>query len=320
MLQLQQRAHYSLEEFRRGNINTAVNRYPAGSEPVSPDNDNDELAMLGGKTRLVAKIEPSSPQLMERSPNSQNPIVPLPLSPTMQHHLDPSVVEYLHSFGSHTGAGATTTTNGGGGASGAPSAGNNGNQMSPQRASFAADVDLSPVSMYGMSALPATSGYSQDASSFISPQSQQAPSQQQQGMRHAGPPSSLHHHQQHHHHQHHSSQSNGSLRDVTMGSAAAPSASSNSSPSTSGGSMPGSSASVQSFPQYFSVFDYGTGMMNGNGASASASAGAGASATYGGAPILDTPSPSGMQRRSSGSPEGNMQSTWQDFVMGLQMT
>lgn len=285
MLQLQQRAHYSLEEFRRGNINAVVNRYPPGSEPVSPDNDNDELAMLGGKTRLVAKVEPSSPQLMERSPNSLNPIVPLPLSPTMHHQMDPSVVEYLHSFGP-----PSATTNGGG-----PSSAGSGTQIGSQRGSFSTDVnvDLSPVSMYGMSTLDTSTTYPQDASSYMSPQSQQP-----QGMRHAGPP----HHQQHHHHPSHS---NGSIHDVTMGSAS-------SSTAAGGGAGP----SIQSFPQYFPVFDYGTGMMNGNtGTTAAGSANA-----YGGAPILETPSPPGVQRRSSGSPEGNMHSTWQDFVIGLQMT
>jgi hypothetical protein len=111
-------------------------------------------------------------------------------------------------------------------------------------------------------------------------------------MRHAAP-SSIHHH-------HHQSNGSSSLRDVTMSSATGPSPSS--------GSTVVSSAQPTSFPQYFPVFDYGNGMMNGNGTS------------YGNTPILDMPSPSGVQRRSSGSPEGNMQSTWQDFVMGLQMT
>lgn len=276
MLQLQQRARYSLEEFKRGNINTVTNRYPVGSEPVSPDNDNDELAILGGKTRLVAKIElPLSPNLMERSPNSHNPIVPLPLSPTMQHHMDPSVVEYLHSFG------PPIATNSGGPLSA------NGSQMSPQSASFSADVELSPVSVYGMT--PTNYG-AQDASSYMSP-TQSHPQQQQQhhSMRHVG--SSSHHH-------HHQSNSGNSLCDVAMSSAT----------TTSKSSIP---ASLQSFPQYFPVFDYGSGMMNGTGPMT-------APAAYGGAPILDNPSPT-VQRRASGSPEGNMQSTWQDFVMGLQM-
>lgn len=262
MLHLQQKAHYSLEEYRRGNTSTS-NRYPPGSEPVSPDNDNDELAILGGKTRLVAKIEPSSPQILERSPNSQNPIVPLPLSPTMQNHLDPSVVEYLQSFGPPSTANGPT------------SPGNQG--PSPQRGSFT-DVDLSPVSAYGMTTINAP-GYQQDTSSFMAQSQQQIQAQQQQGIRHAGPG-------------HHPN--GNTVRDVTM---AGP---------TSGGAN-GSSAASASFPQYFPVFDYGNGMVDGSRA-------------YPTAPILETPSPTGPQRKSSGSPEGNMHSTWQDFVIGLQMS
>lgn len=244
MLHLQQKAHYSLDEFRRGNIQ-AANRYP-GSEPVSPDNDNDELAMLGGKTRLVAKVEPSSPQILERSPHSLNPIVPLPLSPTMQTNLDPSVVEYLRSFGPNASANGPTSS-----------------QISPQRGSFS-DVDLSPVSVYGMTTIN-TPGYQQDTSPFMAQSQQQMHPQQQQGIQHGT-----------------------TVRDVTMGPAN------------------GANGQPASFPQYFPVFDYGSGMMNGN-------------ASFSAAPILETPSPTGP-RRASGSPEGNMHSTWQDFVNGLQMS
>jgi len=300
MLQLQQRAHYSLEESRRGN--TIANRYPVGSEPVSPDHDNDELAILGGKTRLVAKVElPSSPNLMERSPNSHNPIVPLPLSPTMHHHMDPSVVEYLHSFGPPVAAQC-----GGQGGNG-PSDGS-GNQMSMQQqnASFSAEVELSPVSVYGMTSMSTPTSYgAQDSLSYMSSSS---PSHAQ---RRAG--SSGHH--QHHHQQHSGSSHDGgnSFCDVAMGSSTTTSTT--------------NSVAVSSFPQYFSVFDYGSGMMNGNGAMASTTMGGGG---YGDTPILDTSSPSGggggqqqqtqQQRKASGSPEGNMQSTWQEIVMGLQMS
>jgi len=304
MLQLQQRAHYSLEESRRGN--TIANRYPVGSEPVSPDHDNDELAILGGKTRLVAKVElPSSPNLMERSPNSHNPIVPLPLSPTMHHHMDPSVVEYLHSFGPPVAA-----HSGGQGGNG-PSDGS-GNQMSAQQqnASFSAEVELSPVSVYGMTSMSTPTSYgAQDSLSYMSSSS---PSHAQ---RRAGSSGHHHHHHQHHHQQHSGSSHDGgnSFCDVAMGSSTTTSTT--------------NSVAVSSFPQYFSVFDYGSGMMNGNGAMASTTMGGGG---YGDTPILDTSSPSGgggagqqqtqQQRKVSGSPEGNMQSTWQDFVMGLQMS
>jgi len=311
MLQLQQRAHYSLEESRRGH--TIANRYPVGSEPVSPDHDNDELAILGGKTRLVANIElPSSPNLMERSPNSHNPIVPLPLSPTMHHHMDPSVVEYLHSFG------PPVVTHSGGG--GVPSEAG-GNQMSAQQpsAGFSAEVELSPVSVYGMTSMSTPTSYgTQDSLTYMSSSSPTHPHRRVGSLGH-------HHQQQQHQHQQHQQHSGSShdggnsFCDVTMGS------------STTTNPNP---VVVSSFPQYFPVFDYGSGMMNGNGnggmastTTATTAATVGGGGGYGDAPILDTPSPSGggqqqqqQQRKASGSPEGNMQSMWQDFVMGLQMT
>lgn len=285
MLHLQQKAHYSLEEFRRGNTSIVGGggggRY---SEPISPDNDNDELALLGGKTRLVAKIEPSSPQILERSPQSQNPIVPLPLSPTMQNHLDPSVVEYLQSF-NHP----HSVLGGGGGP------GSAGSQISPQGATFT-DVDLSPVSAYGMTTIsPQT--YQQEPSPFMGGGGSQQQQQHQQTLRHGGPS----------HHSLNGSGSGTTLRDVTMGPAASV---------TSGGGGSGSnghSGQRALFPQYFPVFDYGGGMMGGGGG--------GGSGTYPPTtPILDTPTPAGLQRKLSGSPEGNMHTTWQDFVNTLQMS
>jgi len=277
MLHLQQKAHYALDEFRRGN--TANNTRYSVSDPVSPDTDNDELAILGGKTRLVGKVEPTSPQLLDRSPNSHNPIVPLPLSPAMQTNMDPSVVEYLQSFGPVNGHAP------------APVSSSSSSRISPYSATFT-DVDLSPVSAYGMTTMN-TSGYQADSSSqFIGTSSQQMHSQQQQqqqqqGMRHAI-----------------NTLSGTTVRDVTMGSLP---------PTTTAPNRPSAPQppSVNAFPQYFPVFDYGNNMMNGSYAGSS-------STTAGGVPLLETPSPPGGQRRSSNSPEGNMLTTWQDFV-NLQM-
>lgn len=293
MLHLQQKAHYALDEFRRGNAPN-ISRYP-GSDPVTPDTDNDELAILGGKTRLVGKVEPTSPQLLERSPNSHNPIVPLPLSPAMQTNMDPSVVEYLQSFGPAGGGHASSVSVSGGGPVSAAS------RISPYSATFN-DVDLSPVSAYGMTAMN-TSGYQQDGStSFTAGPSQtmhsQSQSQQQQQLpqQQSQSQNSLRH------------AMNPTVRDVTMGpihtSTAAPNNNSNHRSSAS------QAQSVNAFPQYFSVFDYGNNsMMNGSYGAATTT-----TTTTGGVPLLETPSPSGGQRRASGSPEGNMLTTWSDFV------
>jgi len=86
------------------------------SEPYSPYDDEDELATLGGKTRLVAKKESlspsSSPAVLDRSPTSSNPIVPLPLTSGNTHQVvHPNVLAYLQTFGpgqSHN-AGSTYT-------------------------------------------------------------------------------------------------------------------------------------------------------------------------------------------------------------------
>lgn len=92
MLQLQKKAHFSLEEFRRGKA-TPLLRYRHATEA---DRDTeDELSVLGGKTRLVSKKDTLSPILLQRSPISQNPIVPLPLS---SPELPPDVKAYLRSF------------------------------------------------------------------------------------------------------------------------------------------------------------------------------------------------------------------------------
>ncbi|KAF8885022.1 fungal-specific transcription factor domain-containing protein [Infundibulicybe gibba] len=79
MLHLQEKAHYSLDEFRNGK-GSPLSRYASSSEPPTPVDDNDELSVLGGKTRLVAKKEPSSPTLLD------------------QQQVHPSVIDYLQSF------------------------------------------------------------------------------------------------------------------------------------------------------------------------------------------------------------------------------
>jgi hypothetical protein len=237
MLRLQEKAHHSLEDFRRGKLSPSARRISPDS--LSPAEENDELSTLGGKTRLVAKKEPVSPLLLDRSPTSHNPVVPLPLSPSLNEQVHPSVLEYLNTF-----------------------------QQSPSaHGSYSdVDVDLSPVSMYGMSAVP-TSYHSDSTGSYLSHSPTQMDSQQ-----------SMFHQNQTGSHAH----AGGSEHRGHNG--AAPNV---------------------SFPQYFPVYDYRTttGGMNDGYASST--------------PILDV-APMPGQRRSSGSPEGNMQSSiWQDFVGDL---
>lgn len=98
MLRLQEKAHISLDDFRKGK-SSPLGRGGSASEPPTPVDDNDELATLGGKTRLVSKKETSSPPMIDRSPTSMNPVVPLPLSTGNGHQVHPNVLEYLRTFG-----------------------------------------------------------------------------------------------------------------------------------------------------------------------------------------------------------------------------
>jgi hypothetical protein len=100
MLGLREKAHLSLSEHRKGQVSPLARQL---SEPYSPDGGQDELAVLGGKTRLVAKKDSvsaaSSPAVIDRSPTSLNPVVPLPLMSGSTHQaVDPNLVLYLQTF------------------------------------------------------------------------------------------------------------------------------------------------------------------------------------------------------------------------------
>jgi hypothetical protein len=247
MLQLQGKAHLSLDEFKRGK-GLPMPRIP--KSPDSPEGEDDELSVLGGKTRLVSKKEPSSPTLQERSPISQNPIVPLPLSPGMHDQLPPSVREYLDSFkisgNQHSYSEPPSQISRGHGSQG----------------SFS-DADISPVSMYGMSAIPSAS-FQTESPTYLSQQSMEGIMETQPSTHHRLP-----------------------TMDTSM-------------------NRNGTSFNI---PQYFPVYDYGL-----------------ASTTYtnGGNLFVQEhghfeTNPAPGQRRLSGSPDTNMQSTWLEFVNTMAM-
>lgn len=97
MRNLQQKAHASHAAYRN-----SPTQLKSPSEPTTPaDSLNSELNILGGRTRLVAPKEKSvSPQLLDRSPTSLNPIVPLPLKQGdwQEESFHPNVVQYLRTF------------------------------------------------------------------------------------------------------------------------------------------------------------------------------------------------------------------------------
>ncbi|KAJ4473715.1 fungal-specific transcription factor domain-containing protein [Lentinula aciculospora] len=137
MFDLQNRAHECLDEFRRGSTGRL-------GSTLDSLNDNDELAVLGGKTRLVKK-EPGSPQLFERSPNSHNPVVPLPLSPSAGAQVDSNLVEYLSSFQPQHQTPSISSSN-----------------------SYS-DPEISPVSAYGLTSLPGSAnGFHSESSNYQS--------------------------------------------------------------------------------------------------------------------------------------------------------
>jgi len=269
MLHLQEKAHFSLEEFRRGKGSPLTRHNPSFS-PSSPDADDDELAVLGGKTRLVSKKEPSSPVLMERSPISQNPIVPLPLSPGIHDQLPLSVREYLDSFKAPQQQQQLYPQHQ------HQSSSSHGSYGNPQRSYSSDGTEISPVSIYGMSTLPSPP-FQNESGSYMPPQSMQNILQVQQ-------------------------QKSSSSQQQQASSAM----------DTSGGGQ-----NESNFPQYFPVYDYGL-------ASSSYSSNG---TVFSQEPqqqqhtlMLDTNTGTGSsQRRASGSPDTNMQSTWLDFVNTMAM-
>ena len=139
MLNLREKAHYSLDEYKKGR-GSPLSKYGLSPvEPNSPTNNDDELSILGGKTRLVAKKEPSSPTLLDRSPTSQKPVVPINIG----RQVPPSILEYLNSFNPqepHQSQGISSHM------SRHDSIGSNGSHNLS-----AYSDDVSPTSMYGMS-------------------------------------------------------------------------------------------------------------------------------------------------------------------------
>ncbi|KAG6867816.1 hypothetical protein C0993_010694 [Termitomyces sp. T159_Od127] len=247
------KARYSLEEYRKGRGSPMSKYGLSPTEPNSPTNDDDELSILGGKTRLVAKKEPSSPTLIDRSPVSQKPVVPINIG----RQVHPSILEYLDSFNPKE-----PQPNYGSSLHRHDSADSSGHSAYPD--------DLSPVSVYGMSTVLVSPTFQTEPgpySAHSQPYSQHSPT---------------HHSPQH---THHHNIMTGNMHQGT---------------------------STHTIPQYFPVYDYNTNVMNAGGHVNGVNG-------YGDTPMLDAHPVPPNQRRSSGSPEGNMQSTWNDFVADFAM-
>jgi hypothetical protein len=83
MVKLREKAHASLQAFKEGKSSPLTRGVVLSDGYVSME-EEDELSMLGGKTRLVGKgsalARPITPQILQESPTSHNPVVPFPLN------------------------------------------------------------------------------------------------------------------------------------------------------------------------------------------------------------------------------------------------
>ena len=101
MLKLREKAHASLQAFKEGKGSPLI-RGGALSDGDAPMDEDDELAMLGGKTRLIGRwptsTRPVSPPIIQVSPVSLNPVIPFPLKQGADETVHPCVLDYLRSF------------------------------------------------------------------------------------------------------------------------------------------------------------------------------------------------------------------------------
>jgi peptidoglycan hydrolase-like protein with peptidoglycan-binding domain len=98
MLRLQEKAHISLGDFRKGKSSASTSR----TSPGTSLNSDDELDTLGGKTRLVANKESSqSPQMITSSPTSMTAGSSVSVSSSDDNQVHPSVAEYMRQFENH---------------------------------------------------------------------------------------------------------------------------------------------------------------------------------------------------------------------------
>ena len=101
MIKLREKAHASLQAFKDGRGSPLIRTVALSDGDISME--DDELATLGGRTRLVGKgsapTRPPSPVIIQQSPTSHHPVIPFPLKQGMDEHVHPTVLDYLRTFG-----------------------------------------------------------------------------------------------------------------------------------------------------------------------------------------------------------------------------
>src|SRR6266566_1307302 len=106
MIKLREKAHASLQAFKDGRVSPLIRTVALSEGDISME--DDELAMLGGRTRLVGKgstpTRPPSPVILQESPTSHHPVIPFPMKQGIDAHVHPTVLDYLRTFGPNRGA------------------------------------------------------------------------------------------------------------------------------------------------------------------------------------------------------------------------
>ncbi|KAI9511531.1 hypothetical protein F5148DRAFT_1274173 [Russula earlei] len=101
MIKLREKAHASLQAFKDGRASPLVRTVALSDGDLSME--DDELALLGGRTRLVgrgsAPTRPPSPMIIQQSPTSHHPVIPFPFKHGIEENVHPTVLDYLRTFG-----------------------------------------------------------------------------------------------------------------------------------------------------------------------------------------------------------------------------
>jgi hypothetical protein len=101
MLKLREKAQSSLQAFKDGRESPLIRTTPFSHSDRTPK--DDELAMLGGRTRLVGKGSAAStrcpsPAIVQSSPPSNHVLVPFPFEQCLDEQVHPSILDFPSAF------------------------------------------------------------------------------------------------------------------------------------------------------------------------------------------------------------------------------
>jgi len=101
MIKLREKSRASLQAFKDGRESPLARTVALSDGDVSLE--DDELAMLGGKTRLVgrgsaAPTRAPTPTVVQQSPAANQLLFPFSLEQGMNEHMRPTVLDYTNAF------------------------------------------------------------------------------------------------------------------------------------------------------------------------------------------------------------------------------